>query len=183
MNSENIMQYKNLNYFLNKIDKPNSINCQKLYKDFELRFEVAPGALRKHQAWKGGYIQHLEETMNLGKVFYEKMNSFRKLPFSLSDVILVLFLHDLEKPFRYVPMKKEFFDDIEKHNFIESLIKKYKIKLNSNHKNALQFIHGEGDSFHRTKRIQKPLAAFVHCLDTLSARVWFDEPKKSSKTK
>jgi hypothetical protein len=173
------MQYKKLDYFLKKIEGPNSFKCQKLFEDFKERFKASPGALRKHQAWKGGYIHHLEETMNLGKAFFEKMNSFRELPFSLSDVILVLFLHDLEKPFRYVPTKKEFFDDIEKHNFIESLIKKYKIKLNLNHKNALQYIHGEGESFHRTKRIQKPLAAFVHCLDTLSARVWFDEPKNS----
>ena len=175
------MTYKHLSYFLKKIDEPNASKCQKLFKDFKERFEVAPGALRKHQAWKGGYIHHLEETMNLGQVFYQKMNSFRKLPFSFSDVVLVLFLHDLEKPFRYVPTKKEFSNDIEKHDFIESLIKKYKIKLNANHKNALQYIHGEGDDFSRTKRIQKPLAAFVHCLDTMSARIWFDEPKKSSK--
>lgn len=175
------MTYKRLSYFLKKIDEPNASKCQKLFEDFKERFEVAPGSLRKHQAWKGGYIHHLEETMNLGQAFYQKMNCFRKLPFSFSDVVLVLFLHDLEKPFRYTEPKIEFKNDIEKHDFIESLIKKYKIKLNANHKNALQYIHGEGDDFSRTKRIQKPLAAFVHCLDTMSARIWFDEPKKSSK--
>ncbi len=175
------MTYKHLSYFLSKIDEPNSTRCKQLLTDFEERFKAAPGALRKHQSWKGGYIHHLEETMNLGEVFYKKMNDFRKLPFSFSDVVLILFLHDLEKPFRYVPTKKEFGNDIEKHDFIESLIKKYKIKLTANHKNALQYIHGEGDDFSRTKRIQKPLAAFVHCLDTMSARIWFDEPKKSNK--
>jgi 23S rRNA maturation-related 3'-5' exoribonuclease YhaM len=173
------MKYQNLKYFLNKIDEPNRGKCKRLLGDFKERFTVAPGALRKHQAWEGGYIHHLEETMNLGQAFYEKMNSFRKLPFSLSDVILILFLHDLEKPFRYVPVKKEFAHEMEKKDFINSLIKKYKIKLTANHKNALEYVHGEGNDFHRTKRIQKPLAAFVHCLDTISARVWFDEPKKS----
>ena len=171
------MKYQNLNYFLEKIEEPNASRCKKLYKDFEDRFKSAPGSLRKHQAWKGGYIQHIEETMNLGQMIYKEMNEFRKLTFSFADVILVLFLHDLEKPFRYVPTKKEFKTDIEKHEFIQSLIKKYKIKLTANHKNALTYIHGEGDSFSRTKRIQKPLAAFVHCLDTMSARIWFDEPK------
>lgn len=177
------MKYNHLDYFLNKIDNPNTERCKNLFADFQERFKKSPGALRKHQAWKGGYIHHLEEAMNLGEAFYKEMNNFRKLPFSFSDVILVLFLHDLEKPFRYVSPKKEFLNDIEKHAFIESLIKKYKIKLNTEHKNALKYIHGEGDSFHRTKRIQKPLAAFVHCLDVMSARIWFDEPKKSLKTK
>ena len=171
------MRYYSLDYFLEKIDEPNNKRCKKLLMDFKERFQASPGSLRKHQAWKGGYIHHIEETMNLGTVLYKQMNQFRTLPFSFSDVLLVLFLHDLEKPFRYVPLKKEFTNDIEKHQFIESLIKKYKIKLSVNHKNALMYIHGEGDAFHRTKRIQKPLAAFVHCLDTLSARVWFDEPK------
>ena len=177
------MKYQNINYFLNKIDEPNATRCKNLFGDFKERFEASPGSLRKHQAWKGGYIHHIEETMNLGLLIYTEMSAFRKLPFSFSDVVLILFLHDLEKPFRYVPTKKEFGTDIEKHDFIESLIKKYKVKLNAHHKNALEYIHGEGDSFHRTKRIQKPLAAFVHCLDTMSARIWFDEPRKSLKNK
>ena len=175
------MKYQNFNYFLNILEEPNATQCKKLFKDFEGRFKAAPGSLRKHQAWKGGYIHHVEETMNLGNMIYKEMSAFRKLPFTFSDVILVLFLHDLEKPFRYVPTKKEFGNDIEKHAFIESLIKKYKIKLTATHKNALDYVHGEGNDFHRTKRIQKPLAAFVHCLDTMSARIWFDEPKKSFK--
>jgi len=177
------MKYKNLTYFLNQIDEPNASKCKKLFVDFEARFKTSPGSLRKHQAWKGGYIHHIEETMNLGHMIYKEMSAFRKLSFSFSDVLLVLFLHDLEKPFRYVPTKKEFGNDIEKHSFIESLIKKYNIKLTASHKNALEYTHGEGDSFHRTKRIQKPLAAFVHCLDTMSARIWFDEPKKSTRQK
>ena len=97
------------------------------------------------------------------------MNTFRKLPFSFPDVVLILFLHDLEKPFKYIEPKTKFESDNEKHAFIDSLIKNYKIKLNGNHKNALQYIHGEGDDFSPTIRKQKPLAAFVHCLDTMSA--------------
>lgn len=175
------MKYQNLNHFLNKLEEPNATRCKNLFKDFEERFKAAPGSLRKHQAWKGGYIHHIEETMNLGNMIYKEMSAFRKLPFTFSDVILVLFLHDLEKPFRYVSPKKDFKNDLEKHEFIESLIKKYKIKLTANHKNAFAYIHGEGNEYSRTKRIQKPLAAFVHCLDVMSARIWFDEPKKSLK--
>ncbi len=39
--------------------------------------------------------------MNLAEIFYEQMNSRRRLSFSLSDALLVLFLHDIEKPWKY----------------------------------------------------------------------------------
>ncbi len=117
------MKYQPLSYFLKHIDEPNASRCKNLFTDFQERFKASPGSLRKHQAWKGGYIHHVEETMNLGAMMYKEMNLFRKLPFTFSDVLLVLFIHDMEKPFRYVLPKKEFRNDVEKHEFIESLIK------------------------------------------------------------
>lgn len=115
--------------------------------------------------------------MSFGCKLFDMMNADRSLDFSISDVILVLFLHDLEKPFRYTEPKYEFSGDEDKKIFINDLIDKYKIILNDSHKNALMYIHGEGDDFDRIKRVQKPLAAFVHVCDVISARIWFDYPK------
>ncbi len=163
--------------FLNLIDPINMNSCHKLYADNKERFEKAPGSLIKHQAWPGGYVDHLMEIMNIGIVLYEKMSSYRQLPFSISDFILVLFLHDLEKPFKYIEPKTKFDSDDEKKNFINEMIKSYGIKLNPDHENALKYIHGEGEEYSATERIQGPLAAFCHICDTASARIWFDYPE------
>jgi len=159
------------------IDSTNRGSCLKLFEDNKVRFEKAPGSLLKHQAWKGGYIDHLTETMNFAISIYEITNAKRKLPFFISDVILVLFLHDLEKPFKYVEPKFDFHSDEDKEIFINKLIDEYGIILNEDQRNALKYIHGEGSDFLPDKRIQKPLAAFCHICDVFSARIWFDYPK------
>jgi len=137
----------------------------------------APGSITKHQTWPGGYIHHLEETMNIGVHLYKELNALRKLPFTLSDVILVLFLHDLEKPFKYVAPTKELTTHEDEIQFVAGMAKKYNIILTSTHVNALNLIHGEDKAYHPTKRVQKPLTAFVHVCDTISARIWFDYPR------
>jgi hypothetical protein len=161
------------------IDEPNRTACLTIYADNKERFDKAQGSLAKHQAWTGGYVDHLEEAMNFGLSLFDLMNESRPLPFTVSDILLVLFLHDLEKPFRYIDPKIEFKSDVEKHEFIEGKIHDYGMVLTDDHKNALEFIHGEGDSYSRTERVQKPLAAFVHMCDVASARIWFDYPKKT----
>ncbi len=171
------MKEYSFSQLLNLIDEPNRSACIKMYEDYKDRFDEAPGSMVKHQAWKGGYIGHLTDSMNFGITLYEMMSGHRPWDFSVSDFILVLFLHDLEKPFRYVFPKTEFHSDDEKKDFIDGLISEYGIVLNDMHRNALKYIHGEGDDFSRTERIQKPLAAFVHICDTASARIWFDYPK------
>lgn len=171
------MQYKSLTQLLTLIDEPNRSVCVQIFNDNKVRFEQSPGSLTKHQAWPGGYIHHLEETMNIACELFPTMSDFHPLDFTLSDALLVLFLHDLEKPFKYVEPKQEFNSDTDKVYFIKEIISKYNVILGDIHKNALQYIHGEGNEYHRTERIQKPLAAFVHICDVSSARIWFDFPK------
>ncbi len=174
------MDYLNINQLLTFIEEPNRSSCLLMLKDNMERFRLAPGSLTKHQAWSGGYIHHLEETMNFGYRLFGITNEPRKLDFTISDVMLILFLHDLEKPFRYVEPKMQFQSDEEKELFIEEMVKKYGIILSESHRNALRYVHGEGDDYSRTERIQKPLAAFVHICDVVSARIWFNYPVNMS---
>lgn len=169
---------KELKSLISMIYLPNQTKCFKLLNDNLSRFKQSPGSLSKHQAWKGGYIDHLNETMKIAIRMYEIYRHQRPHSFSLSDVLVVLFLHDLEKPFKYIEPKIEFHSDHEKETFINELIDKYGIELNDEQKNALKYIHGEGKDFSTTERIQSPLAAFCHICDTISARIWFDYPKK-----
>lgn len=165
--------------YLERIPEPNRTGCIKLLTAHYERFAEAPGSLTKHQAWKGGYLDHLDEAMSFAEDLYPIMNQKRPLPFSLGSVHLVLFWHDKEKPFKYVRPCSQFPDDASKQSFIQSMMRNYAITLSADEVNALKYIHGEGRDYHPTERIMSPLAAFVHCCDVASARIWPDEPRES----
>ncbi len=170
---------KKLEDFLDILPEPNRSGCKCLLSVNYERFSKSPGSKTKHQAWKGGYIDHLEETMNIAEGLYETLSKTKRpLSFTLTDAILVIFFHDLEKPFKYVVPAVGFIDDLEKHAFILKKMDEYQVIFTDEQYNALQYIHGEGIDYHPTERIQGPLGAFVHCCDVISARIWFDYPKK-----
>lgn len=155
-----------------------------IYNNNKTAFLTNAGSQHNHQAWEGGYVDHIVETMNIARLFHQNMSSVRHLDFSLSDALIVLFLHDIEKtqPERidkYVgtgmlrPKAKDrvrFQMIHEKESFgIWDL-------LSNEHKNALDFVEGEGDIYSNTRRSMHPLAAFCHICDIASARIWHDRP-------
>jgi len=161
------------------IEEPNSSKCKELLSDNQQMFSIANGSKTKHQTWEGGYLGHITDSMNIAIRLYDSLNSCRKLPFTLSDSLLVLFLHDLEKPWKYGG-KKEVVDSFDSaKDFIEHKIKEYGFDLNDDHKNAIKYVHGEGDDYHPEEKIQKPLAAFVNACDNISARIFYDFPKRN----
>jgi hypothetical protein len=135
----------------------------------------AVGSSHNHQAWAGGYCDHICETMNIVVWLYE--TSPRKPPFKLEDALLVMFLHDIEKPF-----KKEFghtwTTKEARRAFRESVIQQNEITLTAEQTNALLYVEGEHDYSNKERKMQ-PLAAFCHCADILSARLWWAYGKES----
>lgn len=172
MNNSNI-QIKSIDHYLNLIEGENGIACRQMFEQYENIFTKAPGSKVKHQAWEGGYTQHLCQTMALAEFLYEPIKNIGGVDFSLSDAILVLFLHDLEKPFKYVE-GKVFHSDAEKKEFISSQVELFNIILDEKHLNALKYIHGEGEDYSPNVNIQLPLSAYVHICDVTSARIWHD---------
>lgn len=131
----------------------------------------AAGSSCNHQTWKGGYLDHVTETMNIACWLYE--TSPRKLPFKLEDALVVLFLHDVEKPFKTENMcwpSKE-----ARREFRDIFIQKHQVSLTDEQQNALRYVEGEYDDYSNTERKMGALAAFCHCCDILSARLWYDK--------
>ena len=93
--------YLSVDHLIKKIDEPNRSVLTRLLSDNRQLFSVARGSSNNHQAWEGGYLDHVKETMNVASLMYEHLNNIRPLPFSLSDALLVMFLHDIEKPWKY----------------------------------------------------------------------------------
>lgn len=176
--------YHSLDALLAMIDEPNKQCCQKLYADHQEMFEKAAGSKTKHQAWEGGYLDHIRDIMNIAVRLHTELSDLRPVPFSLSDSLLILFLHDLEKPWKYAgneEQKKEVARFADYQDFIKSKINEYGFVLSDEHMNALKYVHGEGNDYDPHIRVQSPLAAFVHICDTISARIWFDFPKETGK--
>lgn len=157
--------------------------CRQLIQDFSSEFKTYPGSILKHQSWRGGYQNHVEEAMNIAVELYNTLDEKRPLAFSLSDALFTLFIHDLDKLLCYKKTKEGFvrIKRYEEIDVAEFLKKKYHYSLNTIERNAIQYIHGEGKDYHPTKRVMLPLAAFVHCCDIVSARIWHDKGRDAKK--
>jgi len=167
------------------IDEPNRSPCLQILKENEELFKQIPGSTHNHQTFKGGYYYHILDCMNYAYHLYDFDVSFgRPLPFSKSDALLILYLHDLEKPWRIEVMSdgsvrnrpgldtKEAFKE-----FREKKLEEYGMKLTPAQMNGLTYVEGEIKDYSSTHRVMNELAAFCHKVDTWSARAWYDYPK------
>ena len=123
--------------------------------------------------------------MNIGIVLYDNLNRLRSLPFSLSDVLLVVFLHDIEKPWKYeMRSDGQFYHrpgmdtKAEHHEFRMKKLKEYGIVLTKDQLNGMKYVEGELNDYTNRRKMMGPLAALCHLADVTSARIWFDHPIK-----
>lgn len=151
------------------IKDENSIKCVALLEFFISEYPEAPGSSFNHQAYPSGYYKHISDILDYAAVLYKSLSKKDKLTFSLSDALLVLFLHDIEKPVKYCDNIGE--TDTEIRN---RLIKQFVFNLTEDHILALKYIHGEGGDYRKDKRVMSPLCAFCHCCDVISSRIFFE---------
>lgn len=182
-------EYYDLETMLEMIDGPNGAACRQMYVDHKDKFLQASGSSHNHQAWPGGYIDHVTDAMNIGLATYDLFNGLRTLDdssrsdgFSRSDVLLIVFLHDLEKPFKYtynedgtISEDPSFPDKAAGEAFKRKMISDYGIELSELQDNALEFVEGIRDSkYQRGKRVMGGLAVVCHIADLTSARLWYN---------
>ena len=182
---------KSLRTLLAEINDPRRDVILQIYDDHADLFHYAAGSGYNHQAWKGGYADHIAECLRVNDVVYDALQSrMRPLEFSKDSAAIVLFLHDIEKPFRYGPDNddrcqkwRDVFNNATgswenvKWDIIKKLEQDYGLTLHKDEVNALKYTHGEGNDHRKDQRITTPLAAHVHHCDNTSARIWFDQGK------
>ncbi len=89
------------------IDEPHRTACERILAEHRARFEKTYGSTHNHQIWEGGYIDHITDGLNYARHQYTFDSAFgRPMRFSLSDALLIFFLHDLEKPWRILVNEK-----------------------------------------------------------------------------
>ncbi|HVI69006.1 MAG TPA: hypothetical protein VM581_00955 [Magnetospirillaceae bacterium] len=188
-----------LNELLAMIDEPNQSICRRLISDHPLRFNAAAGSSRIHQAWQGGYHDHVVEAMNLVVVDYrawEPLGRFELLPpeqrFALSDALVVLFWHDIEKSWRSrldesgniifkpdgsVAMDASLATKEQRAEYAARIIVQYGVVLSLAMRNALKYVEGIRDSdYTPNEPLMWPLAVLCHRADLASARAFREYP-------
>jgi len=153
------------------VDEPHKTECLRFISKHRRLFNSSKGSAIKHQPWPGGYRDHVAEVMRIAAVTYRALEEIRPLPFTLGHALVGCFLHDIEKIWKHALEE----DDRSSIDEVKLLSKHF--TMNDDLWNAIHYAHGEGDDYHPTERIQRPLAAFVHHCDNTSARIWFDKPE------
>jgi len=156
-------------------------NLLKLYDDIEEKLKNNPASIKYHHNYSSGLYIHTLEVMKFALDIFEIYKEEFSEYFSKDDVILVSFIHDIEKttkykkntlqqngnnwtPFLYNYSKVDMNDTAE----VVSIVSCYGIQLDPIHLNALTLHHG-GYSVDKGKML--PLAVLLHSADLLSCNI------------
>ena len=180
-------KYYTVEQMLEMIDEPNRTVCKRILADNRRLFQAVQGSTNNHQNWPGGYFDHVQEIMNIAVVLYERLDSVRPLPFSLSDLLLVVYLHDIEKPWKY-----ELREDGQLHHkatmqnkadhqcFRMAKLAEYGVAFTPEQENGMKYAEGELNDYTNRRRVMGPLACVAHMCDVCSARLWFAHPSEEN---
>lgn len=177
MYSNKRVEYQSMDELLALL--PNPEPYRGVLTEYREKIVIAKGSGHNHQAWEGGYLNHVLEVMNIGYWLYT--SSPRLFPFTLHEALEVLFWHDIEKPFAEGLKAAGKYSKADRKAFRAAIITDRKIDLTSEQWNALKYIEGVPDSEYTPgERTMGELAAFCHCCDILSARVWHDRGREGA---
>ena len=178
----NIPVYRTMQELVGYIDEPNRTAIRRFIKENRSLLQSAVGSTNNHQWWEGGWWDHTTEVMNIANVLYQTLHELRPFTFTSSDALLVLFMHDIEKPWKYVErgdalhhrpgMKTK----ADHQKFRMDIARVWGIALTDAHVNGIKYAEGELDDYSPRTRVSCPLAAFAHMCDHASARMWFNHP-------
>ncbi len=162
--------------YLEQLEDPRKEKILAFHHTHQELMKIAKGSFSKHQAWFGGYQDHIAECFRIAEAMYFGLQTIREVSIRLDSALVVLYFHDIEKIWKYSQGLSPNFD---KQSFYrKELQEAYGIELATDELNALKYIHGEPhEEYNATTRLMSPLASFCHCVDTLSARMWYDEGK------
>ena len=154
-----------------------------LYVAIRKDFTTAPAAVKYHHNWHGGLHLHTEQVMNIAMDLFNDWKD--KLTVELDDIIIVSFIHDLDKMYRYElrPLSekkdnKPFYTYKHKDTAtyppemdVMRILAKHGISLTRQQTEALVWHHGGWSDAAKVYKSNSQLAAFIHVADLFSARI------------
>ena len=153
-----------------------------LYKKFEDKINYYPASSTAHHNWPFGWSDHTAQVIDFGIKLYKNVVPKSLADFTLDDVILVCFVHDLDKLWRYKEAegkrkKKIHFDYVKRLPFeptskVIAECFRNGIELTDQHIEAINNHHG-GFTPHlisvQSKNVRlSQLSSVVHAADLFS---------------
>lgn len=140
---------------INIMDEPYRSSCRRSYDENKRLFREARGSTHNHQAWLGGYHDHIQDMMNYAILFWcADARTWRPMPFTVSDALVASYLHDFEKPWRFRLLPDGTWEDTglmktkaDRQAFREAKIAEYGIVLSPVIANAVKYAEGEGADY------------------------------------
>lgn len=181
--TEPVVEKKQIRDYLEEIKMPAlRKNLLKLYDDLEEKLRNNPASIKYHHNYPAGLYVHTLEVMQFALDIFETYKEKFINYFTRDDVILVTFIHDLEKVTKYKKNPSQntngfnwtyFLYNYSKLDMndtaeVVSIIARYNIFLDDIHLNAITLHHG-GWSVDKGK--MKELAALLHIADLLSCNI------------
>ena len=68
-NLHNLLKFRLID-FLNSMNDPRKNRLIQIYNNYKELFHFAAGSSHNHQAWKGGYADHIAEILRVNKATY-----------------------------------------------------------------------------------------------------------------
>ncbi len=180
------IKYRDLHQIVSLVELPNKIPIIRAYVEHASEIAKTPGSRKKHQAWDGGYLDHIVYATNYALMLH---NLHRNIGFEPDhdegDIALVMLLHDFGKIVRYRKVSDgwDYVDNPNdaEYSFFEKAITEFGFKLTSQQLNALEFVHGEGAKYTPKGRLMLPLATICHEADVWNARYCPNNPLSNGK--
>lgn len=169
---------------VDRTDERNQAAVRVIYHKYWELIRDAPGSSHNHQAWQGGYLEHIRQVNHFVDRIYSlwvDLGVFASLPeeerFTLGEALTVTSLHDIEKPFRTIlgPDGKPIIDPNlatkqQRDAFKWAFFEEHGIDLNPNQQNAMKYVEGFYPDYLPTRRIICPMGVIAHAADLMSGR-------------
>jgi len=157
------------------------------YYTLKDKIDFYPSARKYHHWWRAGWGDHTAQVMELGISLYKTASSYEEIKdFNIDDVVLVSFVHDLDKLWRYELLKEpksnqlfEYRKDIPPYAENSKAVAecfRNGIQLTDKHIEAIDHHHG-GYSFDLSSVYSKgtsmtTLSVILNSADMLSYYLW-----------
>jgi hypothetical protein len=80
---------KTCEMFLRELADPRRGIILQFHAIHRTEIEASWGSKSKHQAWPGGYVDHLAEIFRMAEVMYDSLSQLHPLPFSRDSAVIV----------------------------------------------------------------------------------------------